>query len=81
MTATNQHQRLATYYIIGTSTTCVACYFLARAYGLFGAAASLLVLFTLVQYFDSLQVTTGDALFLKTRHPLLVSQAVGHMIA
>jgi hypothetical protein len=47
----------------------------------FGAAASLLVLFTLVQYFDSLQVTTGDALFLKTRHPLLVSQAVGHMIA
>lgn len=43
MTATNQHQRLATYYIIGTSATCVACYFLARAYGLFGAAASLLV--------------------------------------
>jgi len=47
----------------------------------FGAAASLLVLFTLLQYFDSLLVTTADALFLNTRHPLLVSQAVGHMIA
>jgi O-antigen/teichoic acid export membrane protein len=43
MTSTNQHQRLATYYIIGTSLTCVLCYFLARAYGLYGAAASLLV--------------------------------------
>ena len=47
----------------------------------FGAAASLLVLFTLLQYFDSLLVTTADALFLNTRHPLLVSQAVGHIIA
>lgn len=43
MTATNQHQRLATYYIIGTSATCVACFFFARAYGLYGAAASLLL--------------------------------------
>jgi O-antigen/teichoic acid export membrane protein len=43
MTSTNQHQRLATYYIIGTSFACVLCYFLARTYGLFGAAASLLV--------------------------------------
>ena len=43
MTSTNQHQRLATYYIIGTSLTCVICYFLSRAYGLYGAAASLLI--------------------------------------
>jgi len=43
MTSTNQHQRLAVYYILGTSMTCVLCYILARAYGLYGAAASLLV--------------------------------------
>jgi O-antigen/teichoic acid export membrane protein len=43
MTATNQHQRLAMYYIIGTSLNCVLCYFLARSHGLYGAAASLLV--------------------------------------
>jgi O-antigen/teichoic acid export membrane protein len=43
MTSTNQHQRLATYYIIGTSLTCVCCYFFARAWGLHGAAASLLI--------------------------------------
>jgi O-antigen/teichoic acid export membrane protein len=41
--ATNQHQRLATYYILGTSLTCVGCYFFARAWGLYGAAASLLI--------------------------------------
>ncbi len=43
MTSTNQHQRLATYYIIGTSLTCIFCYFFARAWGLYGAAASLLI--------------------------------------
>jgi O-antigen/teichoic acid export membrane protein len=43
MTSTNQHQRLATYYILGTSLTCVLCYFFARAWGLYGAAASLLI--------------------------------------
>ncbi len=43
MTSTNQHQRLATYYIIGTSLNCVLCYILARIYGLYGAASSLLV--------------------------------------
>jgi O-antigen/teichoic acid export membrane protein len=43
ITSTNQHQRLATYYILGTSLTCILCYFLARAYGLYGAAASLLI--------------------------------------
>jgi O-antigen/teichoic acid export membrane protein len=43
LTSTNQHQRLATYYILGTSVACVLCYVLARAYGLYGAAASLLI--------------------------------------
>jgi len=43
MTSTNQHQRLATYYILGTSVACVLCYLLARTYGLYGAAASLLI--------------------------------------
>jgi O-antigen/teichoic acid export membrane protein len=43
MTSTNQHQRLATYYILGTSIACVLCFFFARAYGLYGAAASLLI--------------------------------------
>ena len=43
MTSTNQHQRLATYYILGTSVACILCYVLARAYGLYGAAASLLI--------------------------------------
>ena len=43
MTSTNQHQRLATYYILGTSVACVLCYLMSRAYGLYGAAASLLI--------------------------------------
>jgi O-antigen/teichoic acid export membrane protein len=43
MTSTNQHQRLATYYIIGTSLNCILCFLLARPYGLLGAASSLLV--------------------------------------
>ena len=43
MTSTNQHQRLVTYYILGTSVACILCYVLARAYGLYGAAASLLI--------------------------------------
>lgn len=43
MTSTNQHQRLAKNYIIGTSLTCIFCYFFARTWGLYGAAASLLI--------------------------------------
>jgi O-antigen/teichoic acid export membrane protein len=43
MSSTNLHQRLAVYYIIGTSISCILCYFLARSYGLYGAASSLLV--------------------------------------
>lgn len=43
MTATNQHQRLAAVYVASTAVTVVFTYFFARWYGLFGAAASLLI--------------------------------------
>ncbi|HZY62448.1 MAG TPA: lipopolysaccharide biosynthesis protein [Edaphobacter sp.] len=43
MTSTNQHQRLATYYVIGTGLACTVAYFFARWFGLYGAAASLLI--------------------------------------
>jgi O-antigen/teichoic acid export membrane protein len=43
MTSTNQHQKLATYYIFGSSLTCIFCYIFAHAWGLYGAAASLLI--------------------------------------
>jgi len=43
LAAINQHQRLAAWYIFATSITCVLCYVLARKYGLYGAAGSLLV--------------------------------------
>jgi O-antigen/teichoic acid export membrane protein len=42
LTATNQHQRLAAYYLAGTSLTCGLCYLLARWQGLPGAGISLL---------------------------------------
>jgi O-antigen/teichoic acid export membrane protein len=51
MTSTNQHQRLATYYIIGTSLTCVSCYIFARTCGLYGAAASLLISETIMNFY------------------------------
>jgi O-antigen/teichoic acid export membrane protein len=43
LTAINQHQKLANYYLAATATTCVVCYFAARHWGLVGAAASLLL--------------------------------------
>jgi O-antigen/teichoic acid export membrane protein len=43
MTSTNQHQKMAAIYLIATSLTCVACYFLALWKGLYGAAAALLI--------------------------------------
>jgi O-antigen/teichoic acid export membrane protein len=41
--AINLHQKLAAYYLVATSITVVLTYFLAKHYGLYGAAASLLV--------------------------------------
>jgi len=43
MTSTNQHQRMAAIYLVATLLTCIACYFLARWAGLYGAAAALLI--------------------------------------
>jgi O-antigen/teichoic acid export membrane protein len=43
LTATNQHQKLSVYYLFGTGITVVFTYFLARQFGLYGAAASLLI--------------------------------------
>lgn len=41
--ATNQHQRLAAWYIAGTGITVIFTYLLARRYGLYGAAGSLII--------------------------------------
>jgi len=43
MTAINRHQRLAAWYMVATSITCVLCYAMARRYGLYGAAGALLL--------------------------------------
>lgn len=43
LSSTNQHQRLAAYYIVGTGLSCVLCYLVAPIYGLYGAASSTLV--------------------------------------
>jgi O-antigen/teichoic acid export membrane protein len=43
LAATNQHQKLSAYYIFGTSVTIVFTFLLAKHYGLYGAAASLLI--------------------------------------
>jgi O-antigen/teichoic acid export membrane protein len=42
-TATNQHQKLAAWYIAGTGVTVIFTYILARRFGLYGAAASLIL--------------------------------------
>ena len=43
ITSTNQHQRLAAWYILGTSITVCVTYVAARTFGLYGAAWSLLI--------------------------------------
>lgn len=43
LAAVNQHQKLAAWYLFGTSVTVVLTYFLAKYFGLYWAAASLLV--------------------------------------
>jgi len=41
--ATNRHQRLAAWYVAGTGITVLFTYLLARRYGLYGAAGSLII--------------------------------------
>lgn len=43
VSATNRHQRLAAYFLIATSITIVFTFVLAYRYGIYGAAASLLI--------------------------------------
>lgn len=45
----------------------------------FGIAAGLLLAFSFLEYLDTLPVTSGDLLLLKTRHPTLISQAIVHI--
>lgn len=45
----------------------------------FAAAASVLGIFAFWQYLDTLPVSNGDLLLLRTRHPMLVSQALAHV--
>jgi hypothetical protein len=47
----------------------------------FGAAGWALLTLSLLEYLNTLPVTSGDVLFLRSRHPFLVSQAVAHIIA
>jgi hypothetical protein len=44
-----------------------------------GATATTLFFFGLIEYFNTLPVTNGEILFLRTRNPYLVAQAVAHI--
>jgi len=46
----------------------------------FGAAAGLLITLSSFEYLDTLPVTRGDLLLLRTRQPLLISQALGNIV-
>jgi hypothetical protein len=45
-----------------------------------GATAAALLVFGLFQYLDTLPVTNGELLFLRTRHPYLVAEAIAHIL-
>ena len=45
----------------------------------FGTTATLLFLFAVFEFLDTLPVTNGEILFLRTRNPFLVSQAIAHI--
>jgi len=49
--AINKHQRLAAWYVFGTSLTIVFTFILAKRYGLYGAAASLLISETVMNFY------------------------------
>ncbi len=46
----------------------------------FGAAAGLLVTLSCFEYLDTLPVTRGDVLLLRSRQPFLISRAVGNIV-
>ena len=45
-----------------------------------GATAAALLSFGLFEYLDTLPVTNGELLFLRTRHPYLVGEAIAHIL-
>lgn len=45
-----------------------------------GGTATVLFLFGLFEFLDTLPVTNGELLFLRTRNPFLVSQAIAHIL-
>jgi hypothetical protein len=45
-----------------------------------GATAAALIAFGLVEYLDTLPVTNGELLLLRTRQPYLVGQAIAHIL-
>ncbi len=45
-----------------------------------GATAAALFVFGLFEYLDTLPVTNGELLFLRTRHPYLVAEAIAHVL-
>jgi hypothetical protein len=45
-----------------------------------GATAAALFLFGLFEYLNTLPVTNGELLFLRTRHPYLVGEAIAHIL-
>ncbi len=45
-----------------------------------GGSAAALLLFGLFEYLDTLPVTNGELLFLRTRHPYLVAEAIAHIL-
>src|SRR5882757_5770998 len=45
-----------------------------------GATAAVLLIFGLLEYLGTLQVTNGELLFLRTRHPYLVGEAIAHIL-
>jgi hypothetical protein len=45
-----------------------------------GATLCALLAFGLLEYLDSLPVTQGELLLLRTRHPVLVGQAIAHIL-
>lgn len=45
-----------------------------------GVTATVLLVFGLFEYLDTLPVTGGEMLFLRTRNPFLVSQAIAHIL-
>jgi hypothetical protein len=46
----------------------------------FGFAAALLLVFSAIEYLDSLPVTSRDELMFRTRQPALISRAISHIL-